>query len=556
MAPVSRSSRSHRGRGLLVRVLGIAALVAVVVLVGGVFAFQRWLHNFVRGPEFHALVESQVGGLLQTEVKLEPLEWDQLNVRSSRLQAGEAPAFTRLQADEMRATVTLASWTRASWLVDGARIEKIVLDLKKNRPAGNDAAAPAPAPPPAAPAASSLPGWLQAKVDIPQIDVRSTNLRFGAGDLDFRVLNAAASLRPRNDGAFDLDLRGGQFLMAPFPGAGGTAKTFDLRDAQARVGHDAVYLTGSTMSDPGGAILQIEGTVPMAGSSRPLALHSRIEGLPVAEVVGPDWTNRIFGRLALDFDSRVEDGVVVHEGRAGLADARLITPEQAPRESAAGVLGALEQGWSAFTGTLLPVLGAYTDRGAQFRNLVFDSATCRFRKEPERIELRSIDLQSRGLLAASGELDIIGRDLQGLLQLGVARAALAGLPGAEAKVFTTERDGLLWTQVRISGTLDDPKEDLTARLVDAAGQRILEAVPQLAPELLQNAAGNAIKGAGQALDAGTRLLDETLPAIETGTRLLESIVPLPGLLRPQPAPPAPPTPSPEPAPPAEDPPAE
>jgi len=194
-----------------------------------------------------------------------------------------------------------------------------------------------------------------------------------------------------------------------------------------------------------------------------------------------------------------------------------------------------QQGWRAFSGTLLHVLGAYTDRTRQFRNLACDTATARFRKTGDNLELHQIKIVSKGLVSVEGDLSVDGETLNGLVQVGVTRATLSGIPGAESKVFTTERDGLLWAPVRISGTLRDPQEDLTQRLMDAAGQRILEAVPELGFGLLRGA-GNAVKQTAEgALETGGKVIDTGAGVLGEGGRLLEGLL-SPGTRNPEPAP--------------------
>ena len=66
--------------------------------------------------------------------------------------------------------------------------------------------------------------------------------------------------------------------------------------------------------------------------------------------------------------------------------------------------------------------------------------------------------------------------LQGEFQLGVSPASLHWLPGSRTRVFTQEHDGYAWTALRISGPLDRLTEDLSARLVAAAGDEVIEGV--------------------------------------------------------------------------------
>ena len=496
----------------------------LLALVVGVFFAYQWFQKYVRSEEFRALVEAQASKFLRAEVKLDPLEWNRLDVLSRHLEAGSAPAFSKLEADRLKATLRFNGWAKRSWTVEGAMIENLVVDFKKSAaPAGKAPMLPSVAAVVAGTSEGgpSLPAWLPTKVEVPQVRVRNTNLRFGTGDMDFRVLGSEGTLVERGDGSYDIDLRGGLFSVSPFPGAGISKKNFSIGSAKARLGTDAVYLVESTLQAESAnssqegedkTSLAIEGTIPFSSASHKLSLHINMENLPVGQVVGPQWTNRIFGRLALDFKTTEDDkGIAIHEGSVRLADARFLTPEpDAPKNE--GLAGVVRSGWETLSGTILPVLGAYTDHTRQFRNLICDTARARFRRSGDTLELHEIEIVSRGLLSVEGDLKIKGRELSGLVRVGVTRATLAGIPGAEAKVFTTERDGLLWTPVRLSGTLDEPKEDLTQRLLDAAGQRVIEAVPEIGFGL--------IRGAGQAVKEGAGLIENGGKVIETGTEIL------------------------------------
>jgi hypothetical protein len=75
-------------------------------------------------------------------------------------------------------------------------------------------------------------------------------------------------------------------------------------------------------------------------------------------------------------------------------------------------------------------------------------------------------------------IQIRGNQLDGSFRLGIAPGTLATIPGAESEVFVPGERGLLWTSLRITGTVDNPKEDLTDRLVAAAGIRMFEQLPK------------------------------------------------------------------------------
>lgn len=521
------ASRSARRQGRWLRVLLWTAFGLLFTGVVAVLGAYAWVKKYLAGEEFRTLVATQAGQVLQADVALDPLVWDRLTVRTEKVAASGGNRVSRLEVSDSQATVSLNALTTGYWTVENATIGRVVADLKP--PPAKTTATPAPpAPtnsaPPAFPPATEnpldgLPGWFPTEVRVPTIQVRELNLRFGQGDMDFRLLETGALLTRREATAYDMALRGGQFRLAPFPGAGIKDKSFSIIDANIRLTPETFFVLDSRMRAEDGTTLAIEGTAPGSSGDAPLDVQYTMESLPVAQILGGEWTNRVFGRLTITGRSEGEGDSLVHTGTAELADARFLTPPPANTTPADGALGFVSKGWQSLTGTVIPVLGAYTERGVQFRNLVCDTAKCHYRIEGDHLALSAIQVRSRALLGIEGNLDITGDQLDGRLMVGVSRETLAGIPGAEAKVFTIERDGLVWTPVRITGTLDAPKEDLTDRLIDAAGARILDELPNLDSlrQTIENLDPAKIRDG--VLDQGGKILEE-------GGKLIDGILPL------------------------------
>ncbi len=533
---IREQRRKRRSSISIGRWLGWASLCLVVLALAGVGFFFVWLRGYLHSDEFRLLLEDRAASRMGGELRVDPLRWERLGVSSGGVE-GRGRAFSRLEARDVRGRVSLEGWRRGAWVLEGVRAESLVLDFRDGGdsvPDQLETGAEAQSP--------GRPGFwmalLPARVEVPEVDVRQANLRFGGGT-DFRILETHARARVRSDGSHDLDLRGGFFRVDPFPGGRGGERMFRLRDARATISPQGLFLSEAVATDESGARLAVSGTHPAGAGTTDLRLETRLEDLPVGEVLGGDWASRVFGRLtveALTTESRSAGGGLRHEGTATLADARFVSPP-APRPAEGAWMEQLEQGWQRFAGVVVPVLGAYTDRTHQFRNLVFDRASCRFVIDGELWKISDIQLQSSGFLAVEGGLVVEGRNLDGTLQVGVSRSALLGIPGAETAVFTTRRDGLVWAPVRVSGTLDNPQEDLTERLVAAASARIFEALPGL--DVLAAAwEGGLVPAAGAALDTAGGLLEQ-------GERAVRDLVPLPvdpgALLPPNPLfPPAPP----------------
>ena len=83
-----------------------------------------------------------------------------------------------------------------------------------------------------------------------------------------------------------------------------------------------------------------------------------------------------------------------------------------------------------------------------------------------KLEIKNIAVADKGKFRIEGALSVREKSLDGAIQLGVAREYLEWLPHAE-EVFPKESSGYLWTTVNLSGTIDQPGQDLSPRIVEA-----------------------------------------------------------------------------------------
>jgi hypothetical protein len=164
---------------------------------------------------------------------------------------------------------------------------------------------------------------------------------------------------------------------------------------------------------------------------------------------------------------------------------------------------------------MLDALAAYADT-RRFRVLTLNEARTEWRWKDGGLLLSNLALGSEGLVWIEGSLEITGRELDGSFRLGLAPGTLAGIPGAETHVFSPGERGLLWAPLRISGTIDDPQEDLTDRLVDAAGMRMFEVIPETGEKVIRFS--RSILG-----DAPIKVVDQGARIIETGAGIVEGV---------------------------------
>ena len=118
------------------------------------------------------------------------------------------------------------------------------------------------------------------------------------------------------------------------------------------------------------------------------------------------------------------------------------------------------------------------------------------------MKITNLVAESKGLLRLEGNCTIAaGGAISGTLRVGVTPQTLQWLPGSRERVFTVVQNGYVWTDVEISGSLQDLREDLSSRL--AAAMR------------------------DETIDHGARAIQELPDAARDGARgVLDALIPL------------------------------
>ena len=100
-----------------------------------------------------------------------------------------------------------------------------------------------------------------------------------------------------------------------------------------------------------------------------------------------------------------------------------------------------------------------------FERLELNDCSLRFSWKYPKIDINNIAIEQRGKFRIEGEISIEQRRLRGTIKLGLTREYLDWLPNPE-EVFNRRQNGYLWTNVRLFGTIDDPGQDLSPRIIE------------------------------------------------------------------------------------------
>lgn len=450
----SRRRKKHSGIG---RYVGGTFVVLLIVALVGLLGAVVWVRGYLRGPEFLALVNARASAALQSEVRVSEFKWEGMHARVPRVVVeGRDNMIRRIEAEEFETEVEIGAMLRKQFRSSDFIGRSMYVEL--------DAMRPGPVLPPPSPA-FAFPG---AKVESlsGEVDFNGRLLEWSGVRMDMQPGSAVRS--------YDVTLGRGT-LVTPI-------KLFPegkLRSARARYYDRQLYLTDAEIGVYESGKLHLTGELSF--DTKEYIFEGMLRRVLCAEMVPEDWKKRLLGRLESDFTVRGTGRTPsVVQGSLALRD---------------GVLTALP---------VLDRLAAYSDT-ARFRRLVLSEARLDYRQEGKRLELSDIVLVSDGLTRLEGRLDVVDGRLNGVFDFGVVPGTLAKIPGAETKVFMPGRESMLWTTFRVAGTLEDPKEDLSERMIAAAKERMFEVLPDTGMLVLKNsgrAAGNLAKGILQIGGAG------------------------------------------------------
>ncbi|MDG1976733.1 MAG: hypothetical protein P8I39_09350 [Akkermansiaceae bacterium] len=417
--------------------------VALAVLVGLVVGYNS-VRSYLRSDEFRLMLGDEVGYELNGEAELSIFEWDGWSVRTDNFSFEELNGFQNIKASGIDAEVDIGAIWSGVYRIENVHLRELEFTgdfrddpnreiLIKERPVEEK---------------SFWDPFLPDSLEVTGIDIASVNGSAKLDDGEWEWQDASAKIRPGSTkDVYDVTLVGGEILTPV-----SLAEKMTLRVAKGRYSGNRFYLLESEFEVLENGLMIAEGDFGIEDGT--WQIRGEVTGSRVQEVIAEDWKRRLMGPLDFSFEVI---GKPDTESR--------LTGHLRIRD---GMLTALP---------LLDKISAYANT-SRFRRLSLNEASLDFEKVGEHIKLANIVLSSEGLVRVEGVMEIEGNEIsKGDLRIGITPGTLAHIPGAETKVFKRGDLGLLWTPLKVSGTLDAPQEDLSDRLIDAAKERMFEILP-------------------------------------------------------------------------------
>jgi hypothetical protein len=486
----SRSGKSNRWLILLI----CLGMVIVGLLLLAPMLVTSWVRSYIQKEAFRGKMEQFFGTKLQGSVTLAPLRWTGDEVTTQDAHAMTSSGWKAI-VSSLHLALDWNAFRQGKWHIINAGADALDLNFTKPTPSTTSVAEQQEnevSSKPEAAATSTIPAWLRSylpsttEVDGMNIDrlslqypgpwrLTESKLRLGAWQQG--ELSVQASI---TGGVIETPI---QLPVQPRP------MKFNLIHAATRLSREDLHLSEATLHWLDDSVITLNGHLkPKDGSWN---MNAQLAAIPLREVLSDDWKLRLTGMIegSLEAQSSPKSTPVV-KGQIQLKN---------------GVLTALP---------ILDKLATYTGV-ERFKRIILDIASADISGSAYARRFDKIIIQSNGLMRLEGSLSILNDQLDGRFMIGVTPETLRWIPGAQTHVFTATNPsgtpGLVWTPLRITGSIDAPREDLSERLIGGAGKALLttpaEVVGKTGEMLLKPVLGEDLsKKPGEVLKSATDIL--------------------------------------------------
>ncbi len=434
-----RPSRSPASTGLSRwKRLALWSLPALLVLVFlGYFGVKAAAFSYLQSDRFRNFVAQKAGVTLRAECELAPLQFTGANIYTEgfKAQGGQDAPFASLGLDQMRAEISLRRFFEKVWQVEQIDVQRLNLSLTGPRadlPEASPIGIPTSSPP------NPSGGWLPNRVEIASAIVHDTNLAWSGGALRHTTVSAVP-----DNGGWKITGQGGKIEQTGLP-------ALDVQALALRYRAPSLFVNAAEFRQGGLGSAKVEGEINF---DERLELRATIRDINLTPFLSDDWRVRLKGHLSGDVTIR----------------GPLPLPANGPE-----IAGTLSVARGELTA--LPVLDqiALFTGTQQFRRLSLSRASADFRQDGTKLRVTKFLAESEGLIRLEGDFTIENALIDGTFMVGVTPSSLAFIPGSREKVFIESRGGYVWAPMRLTGPLNKPSEDLTARLARAAGDVVLD----------------------------------------------------------------------------------
>ena len=415
-------------RKLLILVAAIAILFLIAIAAGLALFFTPLLTHYVEGDAFRIAMEEETAkGLHFPQGHYAPIRRiGAISAQSESFEAGDGKkAMKSLDAHGITAKfnpwgVFLRQWRFTDVQVRSGDVEIQIYEAN----------------PEAVPAKPWFAIFLPNRVYLEKIESKQADItwRFRgerAGFFGSRLL-----ITP-NGRDFEYVATGGKLKMAIVPDL--DLRRTDLLITKTLLTLYDLDLASDSHSDES---IRAQGHAGL-GQDKSIDVKSNFDSVPIHQWLPAEWKGRLKGNAFGDVHWTGKDPKL--ESSSGEGSLRLDN-------------GRIDD---------VPLLNklAELSRKKSFERLNLNECSIGVTWRYPEVDIRDITIEEKGKFRIEGEISVQRGLLRGTIKLGLTREYLDWLPNPE-EVFNRRSSGYLWTNVHLSGTIDEPRQDLSQRIID------------------------------------------------------------------------------------------
>ena len=479
------TERARERKGRLFKLLG--SILAGVLLVGGLGAVcvPKLVLHWLGGDQLRQLASRQLSLIFKTEGELQPLTWSYFSVSSDGFTSRpEAPGPWFWDIQSIRAEISPRLLLDRILRFSRISVGRIQLRTVSSPNAG---ILSAPTEKPDAPSGGS--SDLFREIQIKKIEIKSLNVQPSKGTGDWGISDMFLELRPGRSET-DFVVRGGG-LSHPYPWLG----HLEIQNARGTYAPPKIAITAlEAISSLGGGI-SIQGDF-VPGVASETRGKGQWSGWTIPAELSSLGVAKIQGKIQGNFDlEQVSSSGISGRGQVELVDAIFrvdptVRTSLQKMQSANDLLRWVTTRSIGLKTSTFDILSGLAD-DPRWEKARLSSARANFRVSPAGWTFENLHLESKGFLLVSGQIQARSAALSGRILIGIDPVLGRKLNEfTYGQCFRRMEFGYLIEPVELSGTLQQPINDLAPKIEAAAQRRVAEQTARTVGAVLQKISGD------------------------------------------------------------------
>jgi hypothetical protein len=415
-------------RKLLILVAAIAIFFLIAIAAGVAVFVSPLLTHYVEGNAFRIAMEEETAkGLHFPEAQYAPIRRiDLFTAQSDNFKADNGPkAMKSLDAHGITAKFDPLGVFLRQWRLDDVHVQSGDVEIQIYE------AHPEPVKP-----KPWFAIFLPNRVYLKKIQSDQANITWRFRDEQAGFFGTQLLITP-NGRDFEYVATGGQLKMAGIP-------DLDLRSTHLLITKTLLTLydldlASDSQSDES---IRAQGHAGLS-QDKTVDVKANFNSVPIRQWLPAEWKSRLKGSAFGDIHWTGKDPKL--ESSSGEGSLRIDN-------------GRVDD---------VPLLNKLAElaRKKSFERLDLNECSLAFSWRYPEIDIKDITIGEKGKFRIEGEISVKRRLLRGTIKLGLTREYLDWLPNPE-EVFSRRSSGYLWTDVHLSGTIDEPRQDLSQRIIE------------------------------------------------------------------------------------------